>query len=610
MLKGDFFKLKNRRMKKLLLLGLSTAVLMILISAWKLPSTTEWKKKVSAKVLEKAQRDNAKVDFMVMFHQQTDVSDAKGLELKEEKAWMVYRALQEEAARSQQEILSLLNAKNIKHRSFYVVNAIQVIGDLTIVEELARRPEVAQIVDNPQVKLAPLKKAPLDENRDPDAIEWGIDRIDAEQVWDLGYRGQGVVIGGADTGYEWDHPAIKEQYRGWDGTTADHNYSWHDAIHSISPLHQDPIVDPSNNPCGLDAQTPCDDNDHGTFTIGIAVGDDGDANQIGVAPQAKWIGCRNMERGYGSPASYLECFEWFLAPTDINNENADPSKAPHVINNSWSCPIMEGCTEDTWPFFETAINNLRSSGVFVVVSAGNRGSAGCGSIARPSAIFENSFTIGSIEEDDGLSGFSSRGPVVVDNSGRIKPNVVAPGGQIRSAIRNGGYQTGSGTSSAGPHVAGLVALLISANPSLAGKVELLEDIIEQTAIPRTADEACGEDDALNIPNNQFGFGSVNALAAVELGLQTTSTTTLAEDANIRAFPNPVKNFVQFEFQDVDGTFYIELYNSAGQLMQRQVETIFDASQVLEVPMIGFSSGIYFYKITNEEGSFGGKLVKE
>ncbi len=94
---------------------------------------------------------------------------------------------------------------------------------------------------------------------------------------------------------------------------------------------------------------PCDDVGHGTHTMGTMVGDDGAANQIGVAPGAKWMGCRNMDVGNGTPATYSECFQWFIAPTNLANQNPDPTKAPHVINNSWGCPPSEGCTDPECP---------------------------------------------------------------------------------------------------------------------------------------------------------------------------------------------------------------------------------------------------------------------
>ena len=308
---------------------------------------------------------------------------------------------------------------------------------------------------------------------------------------DMGIKGANVVVAGQDTGYEWEHPALKDKYRGWDGNNADHNYNWHDAIREISPLHEDTVeITPALNPCGLNSAFPCDDHNHGTHTMGTIVGRHND-KIIGVAPQAKWIACRNMERGYGSPISYIECFEWMLAPTDLNNENPVPDKAPHIINNSWSCPEIEGCNENNWATMNTVVDNLKAAGIVVVVSAGNNGSKGCETINTPAAMLSNSFTVGATMEADTIAHFSSRGPVSTDGSGRMKPNVVAPGFQVLSSIRNNTYQRFNGTSMAGPHVAGTIALMISANPDLAGQVDAIENILESTAIPKTNGETCG-----------------------------------------------------------------------------------------------------------------------
>jgi subtilisin family serine protease len=339
-------------------------------------------------------------------------------------------------------------------------------------------------------------------------VEWNLSQVHAPNVWALGYTGQGVVVGGQDTGYQWDHPALKNHYRGWDGTNANHNYNWHDAIHGLNP-HNTGV-----NPCGYNLTAPCDDLSHGTHTMGTMVGDDGAGNQIGMAPGAKWIGCRNMERNWGTAATYMECFQWFLAPTDLNGQNPDPTKAPDVINNSWYSDASEGTTNLL--VFQTAVENLCAAGVVVVVSAGNAGS-GCSTITSP-AIYDASFSVGATDSGDNIAGFSSRGPVTVDGSNRLKPNVSAPGVNIRSSVPGNGYAGGwSGTSMAGPHVAGLVALLISAHPELKGQVDGIERIIEHTAVPRTNSQSCGGVPGTDIPNNTYGWGRVDALAALGLG---------------------------------------------------------------------------------------------
>ncbi len=201
----------------------------------------------------------------------------------------------------------------------------------------------------------------------------------APDVWAQGFTGQGAVVGGQDTGYQWDHPALINQYRGWNGTTADHNYNWHDAIHSGGGV------------CGANSPEPCDDSGHGTHTMGTMVGDDGAGNQIGMAPGARWIGCRNMDQGNGTPATYSECYQWFIAPTDLNDLNPDPSKAPDVINNSWSCPLSEGCTDPNVLLAD--VEAVRAAGILTVHSAGNSGPT-CSTVDTPAAIYDASFTVG------------------------------------------------------------------------------------------------------------------------------------------------------------------------------------------------------------------------
>ena len=340
--------------------------------------------------------------------------------------------------------------------------------------------------------------------------------------------------------------------------------------------------------------------------MGTMVGEEGE-NQIGVSPGASWVGCRCMERGYGKPSSYIECFEWFLAPTDLNNENPDPSKAPHVIANSWSCPEMEGCDSTNWAVMEMVVDNLKASGVVVVVSAGNSGSQGCGSVNTPAGFFEGSFSIGATASNDTIAGFSSRGPVTANGSGIMKPNVSAPGVSVRSSVANGGYASYSGTSMAGPHAAGMVALIISANPSLAGQVEVIEDIIESTAVPKTTDEECGGVLGSEVPNNTYGYGRIDALAAVNAALQIVDTDDLT-DASVRVFPNPTEEWISIELNNLSGDTRFELFNTAGQMVRHLEWNLID-SEIKNISLKELSTGIYFYKIKNEGKELSGKLVK-
>ena len=233
-----------------------------------------------------------------------------------------------------------------------------------------------------------------------------------------------------------------------------------------------------------------------------------------------------MNSGDGTPASYAECFQFFMAPTRVDGTDPDPSRAPHVINNSWSCPPSEGCTDPN--VLHTVVSNTRAAGIVVVVSAGNSGSQ-CGSVSTPAAIYEESMTVGATDSADIIAGFSSRGGVTVDGSNRLKPNVTAPGVGIRSSLNNGSYSGHSwnGTSMAGPHVAGQVALIISAMPALAGRVETLEACIEATATPLTSSQECSGIPGSQVPNNTYGRGRIDL--SLPLPYQCSAAFVFADD---------------------------------------------------------------------------------
>ncbi len=564
-----------------------------------------WQQKVDAPLLAKTANGQT-VPFLILLAQQADLSAARQLKTKDEKATYVFNTLRQTANTTQVGLTAFLTQKNAPHEGIFIVNAIKAEGNQALINLLAQRPDVAHLMDNPTMHFEePIERlgGTVSERM---TIEWGIDMINADDVWALGYRGQGVTVGGQDTGYDWTHPALQSKYRGYSAPSGsvDHNYNWHDAIHSISPLSSTP-----DNPCGLDSPVPCDDNSHGTHTMGTMVGSDGD-NEIGVAPDANWCACRNMERGNGSPFTYLECFQWFMAPTDLNHQNPDPTKAPHVINNSWYCSEGEGCNPTNFLVMELAVNNLRLAGTVVVVSAGNSGS-GCGSVSNPPAFFENSFSVGATAINDTIAGFSSRGPVTVDGSNRLKPNVSAPGVGVRSSVPGGGYAGFSGTSMAGPHVAGLVALIISANPDLAGQVDLIEEIIEQTAVPKTTDQDCGNIPGTQVPNHTYGFGRVDALAAVEVAIALIPPSAAPEQTQpmaVKVFPNPVDHQMVIEVKNAVGEVQVELFDTNGRLLLLRQWAI-GSHASLSIDFAEKPSGVYFYRILSGGEVRQGKVVK-
>jgi subtilisin family serine protease len=215
-------------------------------------------------------------------------------------------------------------------------------------------------------------------------------------------------------------------------------------------------------------------------------------------------------------AFYLDCLQFMLAPFPLDGDpflDGDPLRGADILNNSWGCPDLEGCEADS---MLPAVTALRHAGIFVVVSAGNDG-PDCSTVNSPLALYDQVLSVGAIDRLGNVTSFSSRGPVTADGSNRIKPDLVAPGLEILSAFPGNRYRRWQGTSMAGPHVAGVVALMWSANPQLVGDIDRTERILTGTAqpLPETAPTCDGGD---GLPNNVFGYGMVDAYAAVREAL--------------------------------------------------------------------------------------------
>ncbi|WP_416900669.1 S8 family serine peptidase [Micromonospora echinospora] len=437
---------------------------------------------VAAKVDKKVTKriaDTGKSAFWVFLDSQADLTTAAKLRTKAEKGAAVLRAKTAHAERSQAGVRGLLTRRGADFTPFWLVNTIRVTGDAKLVEELATHGDVREIVaDDPVSIPTPL---PGQTVATVDGVEWNIDRINAPQVWnELGVRGEGVVIGGIDTGVNYLHPALNASYRGRaaDGSY-DHDYNW---------------FDPSGA-CSTDE--PCDNNDHGSHTMGSMVGLDGE-NVVGVAPNAKWIAAKGCESSSCSRTSLLASGQWMLAPTDINGANPRPDLAPDVINNSWG-----NTTYDPW--YAETVSAWVAAGIFPAFSNGNSG-PGCNTSGSP-GMYSISYSSGAFDVNNAIASFSSRG---TGENGEIKPNIAAPGSNVRSSTRTG-YGSFSGTSMASPHTAATVALMWSASPAIHGDIAATRAILDSTAIDVDA-LTCG---GTVEKNNVFGEGRLDAYAAVE-----------------------------------------------------------------------------------------------
>lgn len=349
-------------------------------------------------------------------------------------------------------------------RELWVVNAVAGPVDAGTLAEVAARPDVVAIRLDTTIEVPDLAGGPL-------LPEWGLEKVAAPQTWgEYGYRGQGVTVAVLDTGIDVNHPALAGQYRGRDG---DHSDSWFVST-------------------GENYPTPGDGHGHGTHVTGsITGGPPGEV--IGVAPRAEYIGVKILsDGGSGSTSGILAGMQWVLAP------GGDPARAPDVANNSWG--NAAGADTSFW----AAVEAWRAAGIVPVFANGNTGPMP-GTVGSP-ADYPHSFGVGATDRDDAVAGFSSRGPVFWDGVEYTKPQVSAPGHEIRSAWPTASgmdYRTISGTSMATPHVSGVAALVLSANPALS--VDEVEDVLEQTA---RAETTMGP-----LPNNAYGHGIVDAFAA-------------------------------------------------------------------------------------------------
>jgi subtilisin family serine protease len=426
-------------------------------------------------------------EFLVYLTETADLSGATTLDSKLARTEHVYQQLTTVAEASQADLRASLDARGIDYTSFWIANALLVEGDRALVDELAGRTDVTSIEPNGSYPLIEPTKVELAPDAAISAIEWGVTNVNADQVWsDFGVFGEGVVVANIDTGVQSDHPALVAQYRGT--VSGSHDYNWFDPA----------------GVCGGSA--PCDNNGHGTHTMGTMVGDDGGTNQIGVAPEAQWIAAKGCESNSCSSNSLLAAGQWMVAPTDSNGANPDPAMAPDVVNNSWG-----GGAGDTW--YQATIDAWVSAGIFPMFAAGNAGSA-CGSASSPGDN-PSAYAVGAYNINNTIASFSGRGPSGVD--GDIKPDAAAPGVSIRSAFPTDGYASLSGTSMASPHASGVVALLWAAVPTLRGDVAATRDVLDQSATDAN-DTQCGGTAA---NNNVFGEGRLNALAAVTLATQAS-----------------------------------------------------------------------------------------
>ncbi len=444
----------------------------------------------AAPIEGKLQRDLAggrAKKIVVEFRAKADLKPAAKVKDRAKRGQAVIDALTSTAGTSQRAAAAVASkARGVNATTYWLTNVLVVEGDSATLSKLAttlaKDPAVARIRAErsyPLVEPIDPKVAVLAAAGEP---EWGVAKIGADKAWADGILGQGVVVATIDTGVEYTHPALVDHYLGNNGDgTFTHDYHWWDP----SGTCPDP--------------EPCDNVAHGTHTMGTILGGDGPGPftpDIGVAPGAKWIAAKGCEVIDCSEESLLSSGQWVLAPTDLNGENPDPSQRPDIVSNSWG-----GGPGD--PFYLETVQAWRAAGIIPVFSSGNPGPF-CGEGGSPGDFLE-AFSVGATDDNDVIADFSGRGPSAY---GKVNPDVSAPGVDVVSSVPGGGYESFSGTSMAAPHVAGTLALLLSADNALRGNFDAATGAIRSTAVDRL-DDSCGGDPDGD-PNNVYGDGRIDA----------------------------------------------------------------------------------------------------
>jgi len=444
----------------------------------------------------------------------------------------------------------------------WLTNSILMRAKPPRIKQIAKRKDVHKISRNGIVRLVDPVLQPVTWVSEP-GVAWGADAIDAELCWAEGYDGTGVIVAHTDTGVDPDHPALAGKFTGY----------WFDAVNG--------------------GAAPYDDNGHGTHTLGTLLGGDGLGpypDDLGVAPGARWVGVKVMDaRGVGTYQQCLKGLEYIATlKVDVDIK---------VVCGSWSLAN----THEDMLFF--ACEKLREFGIVTVFAAGNDG-PGPQTADTPSN-YPMVIGVGAVDRDDLVADFSARGdaPQIAPWSVASywynphwsfrKPDLTAPGVDVRSCAPGGGFRRLSGTSMAAPHVAGVVALLLQRDASLAPR-----DVYDILTGTTDAEEGGKHSSA-------YGWGRVNAWAA----LRSVTLSIAADDPRpapgltLSSIPRGSGRSLRFALprsSPVD----LKVYNVAGQCVRALVSGVSFEEGPQEVVWDGrddrgrwSTSGVYFVRLT-------------
>ena len=529
-----------------------------------------------------------KVKINIILAEQADAQElirmAEAFPTKAERREFVINTLKRQAADAQTGLIEELNILETNGlveeiRPLWLVNSVSCYANEEAVSAISQRKDILAVYQCEEFQCIEDVSVMSSERGDGREIAENIVKVNADQVWALGYTGENVLVALIDTGARLDHADL--QGRLWDGGAEYPNHGYDFYQHD---------------------NDPSDTHGHGTHVAGTIVGTGVSGTQTGVAPGATLM----VLKVFHGEDNLTEVTMWVEAMQFAVEHGAD------VMNMSLGQPLPDSSVQ---LMLRQACDNTLAAGVVAAVCAGN--SRQIQMLAPvpyniwspgdcpPPHLHEDQMVnaggtscvicVGAVNNNDVLGDFSSEGPATWSgvapyndypyssgsstNIGLIRPDVCAPGVNVKSLDFNttNGYCLKSGTSMATPCVAGTIALMLSKDHELTP--EQIDEILERTAVPLSAHKS-----------NDFGSGRIDALAAVNAvgddGVEEI------DNEDITVYPNPANNFVYINDSSIETRFiasHIEVLDIRGQLMEIQVKNN-------QIDISNLPNGIYFIKL--------------